>query len=213
MHDTFSTFEGQVLTRRLRILYTFLCTAERTSTSTVAALVADGDNEAAEAVLGRLHSVLYIQDDRVFWYHASFPDFIFNAARSTFRHDGKDFKFSCTEAAHHSLLGESCFRFMESSLRFNMGNIASSFLFDRDNALALSEQVDKNISAVLRYSSRYWIHHLPSPQAINPDILCRHISDFLQIRVLFWIEAMNLLRSRSQCTPMLQCARQWVLKV
>ena len=47
MHDTFSKFKGKPLTRRLRILYIFLYTAERTSTSTVAALVADSDNEAA----------------------------------------------------------------------------------------------------------------------------------------------------------------------
>jgi hypothetical protein len=211
MHDTFSMFKGPLLTRRLRILYTFLCTTERTSTSTVAALVADGHNDVAKAVLDSLHSVLYIQDDRVFWYHASFPDFIFNQARSNFRHDERDLAFSCNEPEHHRLLGESCFRVMASSLRFNMGNITSSFLLDRDNA-SLSEQVD-NISAVLRYSCQYWDHHLPSLHVNNTGILRRHISDFLRIRVLFWIEAMNLFKLGNRCTPMLQSARQWVLKV
>ena len=94
-----------------------------------------------------------------------------------------------------------------------MGNIQSSFLFDSDNAVALAEQVNKNISAVLRYSSQHWTHHLPFPQSINIDNLFRLISEFLQIRVLFWIEAMNLLKLPSQCTPMLQRAREWVLKV
>ena len=51
---------------------------------------------------------------------------------------------------------------MESSLQFNMGNITLSFLFDSDNAIALSKEVNKNISAVLRYSSHHWTHHLPS---------------------------------------------------
>ena len=215
MCDAFSKFSGKILARRLCILYTFLCTAERTSTSLVAALLPDGDDEAAKAVVRNLHAVLYTQDDRVFWYHASFPDFIF-AQRSNFRIDNKDFTFSCNEPAHHSLLGISCFRIMmsdESGLRFNMGNIASSFLFDRDNAVVLSEQVDQNISAVLRYSSHYWTHHLPSPQLINTDNLCCCISEFLKIRVLFWIEAMNLLGLSNKCTPMLQFARQWVLKV
>jgi hypothetical protein len=94
-----------------------------------------------------------------------------------------------------------------------MGNITSSFLFDSDNTVALSEQVNKNINAVLRYSSCHWTHHLPSPQSVDTDNLCDCISKFLQIRVLFWIEAMNLLKLRNQCTPMLQLARQWVLKV
>jgi NACHT domain len=216
MCDAFSKLSGKVLARRLRILYTFLCTAERTSASIVAALVPDGDDEAARAVLRDLHAVLYTQDDRVFWYHASFPDFIFTQVRSNFRIENRDFAFSCNEPVHHSLLGESCFRIMsseKSGLRFNMGNIMSSFLFDCDNSIVLSQQVDQNISGVLRYSSRHWTHHLSSPQLINSDNLRSCISEFLQIRVLFWIEAMNLLGLRNCCTPMLQRARQWVLKV
>ena len=216
MCDAFSKLSGKVLARRLCALHTFLCTAERTSPSVVAALVLNGDEEAARAVLCDLHAVLYIQDDRVFWYHASFPDFIFTQARSNFCIDNKNYTFSCNKSVHHSLLGKSCFCIMKSEkfgLRFNMGNITSSFLFDHDNAVELSEQVDQNISAVLRYSSCYWTHHLPLPQLINTDDLCCYILEFLQIRVLFWIEAMNLLGFRSWCTPMLQFARQWVLKV
>ena len=214
MCDTFSKLSGEVLASRLRILYTFLCTAERTSASIVAALVPDGDDDAARAVLRDLHAVLYTtQDDRVFWYHASFPDFIFTQSRSNFRINEKDFIFSCNERAYHSYLGESCFRIMKSGLRFNIGNITSSFLFDRHNT-ALSEQVNRNISAVLRYSSHHWTHHLPlSPQLINTDNLRCCISEFLQIRVLFWIEAMNLLGLSNQCTPMLRFACQWVSKV
>ena len=217
MCDAFSKFNGKFLARRLCTLYTFLCMTERTSASIVAALVPDGDVETARAVLRDLHAVFYTShDDRVFWYHASFPDFIFNQARSNFRSDEMDFKFWCNEPAHHSLLGKSCFSIMKSEksgLRFNMGNITSSFQFDNDNRAALLEQVNRNISPVLRYSSRYWTHHLPFPQMINIDDLCGCISEFLQIRVLFWIEAMNLLGLRNRCTPMLQFARQWVLKV
>ena len=172
MCDAFSKLSGKVLSRRLRTLYTFLCTAERTSASIVAALVLDGDDDAARAVLRDLHAVLYTQDDRVFWYHASFPDFIFTKGRSDFCIDKKDIAFSCNEPAHHALLSNSCFSIMKSEksgLRFNMGNNKSSFLFHRDNTLELSRHVKQNISAVLRYSSRYWTHHLPSPQLINAD--------------------------------------------
>ena len=213
MYDAFSKLSGKGLARRLRTLHTFLCTAERTSASIVAALVPDGDEDAAEAVLHDLHAVLYTQDDQVFWYHASFPDFIFTQARSDFHFDNKDFTFSCNELAHHSLLGESCFDIMKSGLRFNIGDIKSSFLFDCDNADALSEQVNKNISAVLKYSSHYWSHHLSSSQLINTDNLCRCILEFLKIHILFWIEAMNLLRLSNQCTQMLLSVRQWLLKV
>jgi len=209
MVDAFSKFKDEFLTCRLRILYTFLCTAERTSTSIAAALVAEGDEDVAMAVVEELHAVLYTQGDRVFWYHASFPDFIFDHSRSNF----DNLAFSCNEPTHHNLLGESCFRVMKSGLRFNMGDIESSFLFDSDNAEALSEKVNNSISAVLRYSTRHWTHHLPSPQLVNTEKLRICISEFLQIRVLFWIEAMNLLELRNHCTPMLLHAREWVLKV
>ena len=113
MCDAFSKLNEKISARRLRILYTFLCTAEPTSASIAAALVPDGDDKAAQAVLHELHAVLYTQDDRVFWYHASFPDFIFTQSRSNFRINMKDFTFSCYEPTHHSLLGESCFRIIE----------------------------------------------------------------------------------------------------
>jgi hypothetical protein len=209
MCDAFSVFEDEFLTCRLQILYTFLCTAERTSTSIAAALVAEGDDDIALAVAEGLHAVLYTQGDRVFWYHSSFPDFIFDPLRSDF----DSFTFSCNGPSHHELLGETCFRIMKTGLRFNMGDIKSSFLFDSDTAEALSEKVNNNISGVLKYSIRHWTHHLPSPQLVNTDELRFCISEFLQIRILFWIEAMNLLKLRSQCTPMLQHAREWVLKV
>jgi hypothetical protein len=209
MCDKFSKYKGKVLARRLRILHTFLCTAERTSTSIVAALVAEGHDAVAKAVARDLHAVLYTQGNRVFWYHASFPDFIFDPARSNF----DNFVFWCNEPAHHNRLAESCFRVMKFGLRFNMGDIKSSFLYDSDNAEALSETVKNNTSAVLRYSARHWTHHLPAAQSINSNDLLFCVSEFLQIRVLFWIEAMNLLKLRSQCTPMLQQAREWVLKV
>ena len=132
MCDAFSNLSGKVLAYRLRTLYTFLCTAERASASIVAALNLDGDDTAARAVLRDLYAVLYTQDDQVFWYHASFPDFIFTQARSNFCINNKDFTFSCNESIHHCLLGVSCFsivKFEKFGLRFNMGNITSSFLF------------------------------------------------------------------------------------
>ena len=213
MFDTFSKYKGRFLVHRLSILYTFLCTAERTSSPVVAALVDDIDDKIIRSVIDDLHAVLYIQDDHVYWYHASFPDFIFNPMRSNFQLGEEYFEFSCNKPAHHSLLSQSCFRIMESGLRFNMGNIPSSYLFDSDNPIMLSKQVKQNIDAVLTYSCRYWADHLPSVPKINTNILCRSILDFLQIRVLFWIEAMNLLAWRSHCTPMLQRTRQWVLEV
>jgi len=75
MIDAFTKFNDDFLTCRLRILYTLLCTAERTSTSIAAALVVEGDDEVAMAVVEELHSVLYVQGDRVFLVSCFVPRF------------------------------------------------------------------------------------------------------------------------------------------
>ena len=216
MYDALSEYTEDQLARRLLILHTFLCTAERASTSVAAALVPEGDEEISKAVADDLHAVLYIQGGCVLWYHASFPDFIFNSDRSNFSLGEHRYAYSCDEAAHHNLLGESCFRVMkmkDTGLRFNICDIPSSFLLDSDHAEALSEKLENNIDPVLRYSSQHWAHHLPPPKSANISDLLGCISDFLEIRVLFWIEAMNLLGFRTKCSLMLQHTRQWVLKV
>ena len=207
--------EPELLSIRLCILYTFLCSAERISPSIVATLL-DTDIEVARIVLDNLHAVLYVQDGKIFWYHASFPDFIFSRARANFLMNDKKFTFSCDVAAQHGLLAHACFRIMNSKeigLQFNMGNIKSSYLLDREHAEELREDVNKNVSPALRYACMYWVHHVSSSPTANDGHIYDVISDFLQIRVLFWIEAMNLLDSSGESSYLLHDAGSWVSKV
>jgi hypothetical protein len=98
------------------------------------------------------------------------------------------------------------------ALKFNIANISSSFLLDRDNS-ALPDAVKQNIPPVLSYSCRHWDHHLSAVASTDSDTLRRTLSEFLELRVLFWIEAMNLLKLRGRCDPMLRTAREWVVKL
>lgn len=213
MCEAFSDLGEDDMMGRLRLLYTCLCTVERTSPQTIARLVPDGDADAVEAILLKLHAVLYVQDNQVFWYHSSFPDFIFTESRSNFSLDGSRFTFSCDQSAHQKLLAKSCFDIMKSSLHFNMADIKSSFLRDTDITEELSQQIDRNISKVLRYACRHWVDHLCSAEAVDTKQLQDCLSYFLYDRSLFWIESMNLLGLRGLCNEILQRARQWVLKV
>ncbi|PPQ93171.1 hypothetical protein CVT25_002629, partial [Psilocybe cyanescens] len=253
---------------RRSILYTFLCTAERTSTSVVANLLFTSDyTDVAEKLLSDLHAVLYREDGRVLAYHKSFSDFIFAEARSgnfwcdqgkhhrllaesCFRSmkDGLRFNIAnisssfvldvddprladavkeniplvlsyssrnwsyhlSAQGKHHRLLAESCFRSMKDGLRFNIANISSSFVLDVDDP-RLADAVKENIPLVLSYSSRNWSYHLSAAPSTIPDGLHDSISDFLQLRALFWIEAMNLLGLRGLCSSMLRTAHDWVM--
>ena len=192
-------------TDRLRILHTFLCTADRTSTSVIADLLFTSDyTDVAEKLLLALHAVLYIEGGRVLAYHKSFSDFLFDQARSEV--------FWCNQATHHRLLTDSCFRIMKNGLRFNIANISSSFMLDKENP-TLVDSIKANIPPVLDYSCRNWSSHLSSAASASPDHLRDALSDFLEIRALFWIEAMNLLGTRGRCGPILRTAQEWVAKL
>jgi len=211
LSDAFHDLQPDVRSRRLQILYTFLCTAERTSTSIVVDLLFSSNNTnstfshtlIADKILQRLHAVLYTEHSKVLWYHKSFPDFLFDRNRSK--------EFWCNQAEHHRRLTDSCFLFVK-TLRFNIASIPSSFSLDSENS-ALPGEVERNISPVLSYSCRNWDHHLSGAACSDSGPLCGTLTDFLQLRVLFWIEAMNLLGSCGLCDPMLRMAHNWTMKV
>ena len=187
---------------RRSILHTFLCTAERTSTSVIANLLFNSDyTDVAEILLSDLHAVLYREHGRVLAYHKSFLDFIFDQDRSG--------NFWCNRGMHHRLLADACFRCMKDGLRFNIANIPSSFVFDVDPMLA--DAVKENIHPVLEYSCRNWSYHVSAAASIISDGLHDSISEFLQLRALFWIEAMNLLGLRGLCGLMLRTVHDWVI--
>ena len=198
-HD-FSPEENGWQVRR-SILHTFLCTAERTSTSVVAGLLSTY-TDVAEKLLSDLHAVLYCERGQVLTYHKSFSDFVLDQGRSG--------NFWCNQGMYHRFLTNACFRSMKDGLRFNIANIPSSFVFDVDNPM-LADAVKENIPPVLSYSSRNWSYHLSAAASIIPDGLHDSIRDFLQLHALFWIEAMNLLGLRGFCSLMLQTVHDWVI--
>jgi len=101
---------------------------------------------------------------------------------------------------------------MKEGLRFNIGNIESSFVFDRDNA-TLSDAIKNNISSTLSYSCRNWDRHLSSTSSSTSSSLREALLEFVKFRAIFWIEAMNLLESCGLCDPMLRTASNWVTSV
>jgi len=214
MLAAFGGLDDNLLQDRLYALHTLLCTQERVSTSVAGELFSDDADtaELVELVVDELHAVLYVKEDRVLWYHASFPDFIFSQARSgsvLLSPDTRIVDMHCNEAAHHALLARSCFRIMKTHLRFNICDLPSSFLLDSE-VPDLKDRIRANIGDGLRYSCLHWAQHLAQTSS---GVGRREIEDFLQLNVLFWIETMNLLDSRARCTPILQQTRECILKV
>jgi len=214
MVTAFGGLDDNLLQDRLYALHTLLCTQERVSISVAGELCSDDPemSELVELVVDELHAVLHVKEDRVLWYHASFPDFIFSEARSSsvlLSPDSRIVDMHCDEVAHHAHLLRSCFRIMKMHLRFNICDLPSSFLLDSE-VPDLNDRIQANIGDSLKYSCMRWAQHLAQTSS---GVGRREIGDFLRLKVLFWIEAMNLLDSRARCTPILQQARECILKV
>jgi len=137
MFTAFGGLNDNLLQDRLYALHTALCTQERVSTTVAGELHSEKPEmaELVELVVEELHAVLYVKEDRVLWYHASFPDFIFSQERSgsvLLSADSRVVDMLCDEAAQHARLTLSCFRIMKSQLRFNICDLPSSFLLDSE---------------------------------------------------------------------------------
>ena len=194
---------------RLRILHTIIC-AESGIDISVLATLTDTNPEIVERVVESLHAVLFIspKDDCVYWYHASFPDFMLSQTQGRITMD-----VFCDATDHHGYLSRQCFFIMQ-SLHFNMCNLPSSFLFD-DEVPGLNDSINRTFSPSLRYASRNWARHLlrAAPAKNDADDLSVGLKNFLCNILLFWIEAMNLIGAKSVMSSLLRDAEYWLKRV
>ena len=101
---------------------------------------------------------------------------------------------------------------MDSGLKFNIANVPSSFVLDRDN-ITLRAEIERHIPSALAYSCRHWSDHLCLATPTPPDSFCDALNEFIQLKALFWMETMNLLKSAGRCQSMLRAACGWVEQV
>ena len=217
----FAFRDERVRHKRLRILHTILCAEIRINMSVLADL-SNTDQDTAKRVVDSLHAVLFIssKDNYVYWYHASFPDFLFNEGRAKImiplypNYLTHDINVFCDPSAQHTFLACQCFSIMQEFLHFNMCGLESSYIFDSD-VPELSDRKHKNITSTLQYASRCWAKHLfqavPAENDTN-DLFCC-LNNFMSDKLLFWIEAMNLMDAVFECSLLLKDAENWLMRV
>ncbi|KAH0584811.1 hypothetical protein H2248_008090 [Termitomyces sp. 'cryptogamus'] len=222
LSEAFDKVQKNHVEARLKLLHTILCTEECISTSVAAGLcnainVQDME-ERADDLMKKLHAVLYVKNDKVFWYHASFPDFIFAQGQSSkicltdFNNSSSYIKdMSCDAASYHALLAQSCFDIMQRELQFNICNLPSSF-FEDTQVPNIQTCIKEKISGVLQYACQHWAQHVMKAIPKEHKNILYKIEKFLEIHVLFWMEAMNLLQLSKQCHIMLQQVIECIIK-
>ncbi|KAJ7723044.1 hypothetical protein B0H16DRAFT_1895922 [Mycena metata] len=177
-----------------RVLYAVVTTRRPLTVSDLAPLVVDASEEADEEAVRNsvdflFHAVLYIspRDKCIYTFHKSFVDYI---------------------------LDPDCLGIMDKYLHFNMCNLESSFLLDQE-VKDLQERVETAIKPELRYACQYWAAQLASVKQDSKEEEVQQLSasllGFYRLKVLFWMETMNLLKLDCQFATNL--ARIWVLQV
>jgi hypothetical protein len=183
------------------VLRTVICAREPMNVEMLASLL-NLTKEKVEIALEPLRSVLHVPEGGglVAPLHASFPDYLFDKRRSE--------NFYCDRVKHGELLANCCFDVMEAQLRFNICNLESSFVFDKD-VEGLDKRIKTSISPTLSYSSRYWGVHLG--EATNMEGLQFKLLDFLSHRLLFWMEVLNLEQQMTVGPEILHQVQSWLV--
>ncbi|KAF8670836.1 WD40 repeat-like protein [Rhizoctonia solani] len=183
------------------IIWTALRVREPVSVDTLAALTGI-EVTKANILLEPLYSILYMSQatGTITTLHASFPDFMFDKARSA--------KFYCDEAKHNQLLAKRCFQLMKDQLRFNICGIETSFIPD-SKVQDLEARVQKSISPTLSYVAKYWGDHLMKSAPCKA--VRKGLEDFLSDRLLFWIEVLSLKHILDKGISILSEVKRWMM--
>ncbi|KAJ6565203.1 hypothetical protein DFH09DRAFT_470836 [Mycena vulgaris] len=202
---------GQEVETSKRVLYAVVTTRRPLTVLDLAPLIFDAGDELDEIAvrnsLSLFYAVLYVspRDNYIYTFHKSFADFILDPRRSP--------QLATPAKSYFRDRTCDCFRIMNKSLRFNICNLASSFLLDEDDK-GLSERATTNIGPDVRYACQHWAAHLASVRHDRQEDvqqLAALLLEFYSLKVLFWMEAMNLLKS--DCRLAIHLARTWALQV
>jgi len=132
--------------------------------------------------------------------HASFYDFLTDESRSK--------KFFIDKSLASGDLAFGSLRVMKAGLRFNICSLESSYL--PNSAIpGLEQRVKKSIPPELSYSCRFWGAHV---RTIAFDAsLAKEVKAFLDDeRLLFWLEALSLLKCVGGSSVTLSSIADWV---
>ncbi len=162
------------------------------------------DRDAVIVLLRRLGSLLSNvnssnEDLPIVPLHTSFRDFLTNKEKSG------DFFVSLRDA--HRQLAHSCLGLLLNGLKFNICNLESSYLANKD-VKDLRSRVDKHIPPALLYACRFWDNHLEHID-FETNVFVQ-LRAFFAEKFLFWLEALSLTNNVGLASPALSALNVWL---
>ncbi|KIJ46218.1 hypothetical protein M422DRAFT_165567 [Sphaerobolus stellatus SS14] len=140
--------------------------------------------------LGSVLSGVAMDNEPIRPYHKSFRDFLTDKNRS-----GK--WYIDVDNANHSMALD-CFHTMNAGLHFNLCNLPSSFLSNKEMLPLIVEK--EVIAEPLKYACQFWEFHLKNTPGQS---LCEVIVTFVDENLLFWFEALSVLQLLNIAAPAL----------
>ncbi|QRV94944.1 WD repeat-containing protein [Ceratobasidium sp. AG-Ba] len=186
--------------KMLIVLHTVICASEPLSKDALTDLLRFKSEATVRATLSPLLAVLRVSDEGgiVTTLHESFHDFLLDSSRSG--------RFYCNAAEHHALLAELCFEQISKQVAFNICELKSSYVFDKD-LVDLEERVDRAITKALFYACCYWDNHMTLTD--SSERLNKQLFIFLSQRLLLWMEIMNLKHAFAQGIRIMYKMKEW----
>ncbi|KAF8705997.1 WD domain, G-beta repeat, partial [Rhizoctonia solani] len=184
-----------------QVLHSVICAQEPLGVSGLSKLLKINDLDRVRAALRPLWSVLHISGsaELVTTLHASFSDYLFDSFRSK--------QYYCDSGTHNRTMAMCCFGlYRDISPQFNIGGLRSSYVPDNE-VEDIEEKVQNVISPELSYVSRYWAVHLHS--AVGSADLMSELEEFLSMRLLLWMEVMNLKKYTGQMSKSIRLVETW----
>ncbi|CAE7171848.1 unnamed protein product, partial [Rhizoctonia solani] len=184
-----------------QVLHTVICVREPVTVGTLSELLQIHDVDRVRAALRPLWSVLHVvgEVELVTTLHASFADFMFDAARSNAYH--------CDANRYNYELAKHCFnRIQRNQPQFNVCGLESSYL--PDNMVPnIEDRIANEIPLDLFYACRYWADHVEAAKCTLA--LVSELEDFLSKRLLLWMEIMNLKKETRAGMECMRLINRW----
>ncbi|KAH7344696.1 hypothetical protein B0J17DRAFT_763459 [Rhizoctonia solani] len=183
LSNAFDDRDSVEVNSRQLVLWTVVRAREPITTMAIVELLGLITREDVVLAIRPLWSVVHLSSTTgvISLRHTTFRDFLLDPKRSG--------KYHCYEAEQSEFLACRCFVVMQKSLRFNICDLETSTMLDKD-VPDLHNRIVKAIPPVLSNACRHWSKYLkkaePSSRAIE------HLYGFLRRRLLFWMEVLNL---------------------
>lgn len=117
-------------------------------------------------------------------------------------------RFSVDHCQADGNLQDMCLEIMKRSLRFNICEIPTSYLENKEIP-GLEEKIAQNVSAGLQYACKYWTDHLEKDNIMDAHTIAS-VKDIMNEKLLYWLEVMSLLDSISDCYNALNKICDWI---